>query len=55
MQNLLHTKNIQKSVPQGENRLYLLRQVSLEVPEGDFLTLMGPSGAGKSTDRKSVV
>jgi ABC-type lipoprotein export system ATPase subunit len=29
--------------------LYLLRQINLEVEEGDFLTIMGPSGAGKST------
>src|SRR5437762_12981503 len=26
-----------------------LRDVNLEVPEGDFLFLVGPSGAGKST------
>lgn len=49
MINLIQTESIEKSVPQGENRLYLLRQVTLEVPEGGFLTLMGPSGAGKST------
>jgi putative ABC transport system ATP-binding protein len=49
METLIHTKNIEKSVPQGENRLYLLRQISLEVPVGDFVTFMGPSGAGKST------
>jgi len=46
---LIQLKNIEKSVPQGENRLYLLRQVSLEIPEGDFVTFVGPSGAGKST------
>src|SRR5687767_6861697 len=49
MDALIRTNNIEKSVPQGENRLFLLRQISLEVPQGDFLTLMGPSGAGKST------
>lgn len=49
MPALIETRNIEKSVRQGENRLYLLRQVSLEVPEGDFVTFMGPSGAGKST------
>lgn len=47
--SLIQLKNIEKSVPQGENRLYLLRQVSLEIPEGDFVTFVGPSGAGKST------
>ncbi|MEX2124645.1 MAG: ABC transporter ATP-binding protein [Woeseia sp.] len=49
METLIRSKNVEKSVPQGENRLYLLRQISLEVPEGDFVTFMGPSGAGKST------
>jgi len=49
MSALIKTQNIEKSVPQGENRLYLLRQISLEIPEGDFVTFMGPSGAGKST------
>ena len=27
----------------------VLRDINLEVPEGDFLFLVGPSGAGKST------
>lgn len=49
MEPLIVSKNIEKSVPQGDNRLYLLRQISLEVPVGDFITFMGPSGAGKST------
>lgn len=46
---LIELKQIEKSVPQGESRLFLLRQISLEIPEGDFVTFMGPSGAGKST------
>jgi putative ABC transport system ATP-binding protein len=49
MQMLIRLNNVEKSVPQGDNRLYLLRQITLEVPEGDFVTFMGPSGAGKST------
>lgn len=49
MEPLIRSSNVEKSVPQGDSRLYLLRQISLDVPEGDFLTLMGPSGAGKST------
>jgi ABC-type lipoprotein export system ATPase subunit len=46
---LIRASKVEKSVPQGDSRLYLLRQISLDLPEGDFLTLMGPSGAGKST------
>lgn len=30
-------------------KTYVLRDVDLEVKEGEFVTIMGPSGAGKST------
>jgi len=30
-------------------KTYVLRNVNLEVGEGEFVTIMGPSGAGKST------
>jgi putative ABC transport system ATP-binding protein len=30
-------------------KTYVLRNVNLEVTEGEFVTVMGPSGAGKST------
>src|SRR5437660_6968479 len=35
-----------KTYPTGTEAL---RDINLEVPEGDFLFLVGPSGAGKST------
>jgi len=28
---------------------YVLRQINLDIAQGEFLTIMGPSGAGKST------
>ena len=42
-------RNIEKSYQHGVTRTYVLRRVSLEVKEGDFISIMGPSGAGKST------
>ena len=46
---LLRLRGVEKSVPQGAGRLWLLRRIDLEVGEGDFLSVMGPSGAGKTT------
>ena len=48
-QPLLSLKNVEKSVPTGPNRTWLLRRIDLDVKPGEFVTLMGPSGAGKST------
>ena len=46
---MIHLQNIEKSYPVGAGRYYVLRRVSLEIKDGEFLTIMGPSGAGKST------
>jgi ABC-type lipoprotein export system ATPase subunit len=46
---LLSLRGIEKSVPQGGGRLFLLRRIDLDVAEGDFISIMGPSGAGKTT------
>ena len=33
----------------GSNRVFLLKDINLQVEEGDFISIMGPSGSGKST------
>jgi ABC-type lipoprotein export system ATPase subunit len=46
---LARLRGVEKSVPQGGGRLFLLRRIDLDVAEGDFVSIMGPSGAGKTT------
>jgi cell division transport system ATP-binding protein len=43
---VLALRGVTKTYPNGKSAL---REVSLTVPEGDFVFLVGPSGAGKST------
>jgi putative ABC transport system ATP-binding protein len=46
---MITVRNIEKSFQHGVTKTYVLRRVSIEVKEGDFVSIMGPSGAGKST------
>jgi ABC-type lipoprotein export system ATPase subunit len=46
---MIRLHEIEKSYPAGAARTWVLRRISLEIAEGDFVTIMGPSGAGKST------
>jgi len=46
---MLKLRNITKYYSTGFVKTFVLRDIDLEVKEGDFLTIMGPSGAGKST------
>lgn len=46
---LLQLKNIYKWVNSGSRKVFLLKDIDLEVEEGEFISIMGPSGSGKST------
>lgn len=46
---MLHVRNMFKYYTNGFVKTYVLQDVSLDVDEGEFISVMGPSGAGKST------
>jgi putative ABC transport system ATP-binding protein len=46
---MIRLKDVEKSYKAGAARTWVLRRITLEIGEGDFVTIMGPSGAGKST------
>ncbi|MGD0570592.1 MAG: ABC transporter ATP-binding protein [Candidatus Sulfotelmatobacter sp.] len=46
---MIQLKNIDRSYKTGAGQTWVLRRVSLDIREGEFITVMGPSGAGKSS------
>lgn len=45
----IRLRNVGKCYQTRAGFSYVLRQINLDIAEGDFITIMGPSGAGKST------
>jgi len=46
---MIELRNLEKFYETGVGKTFVLRRISLDIKQGDFLTIMGPSGAGKST------
>jgi putative ABC transport system ATP-binding protein len=49
MTTLIEIRGLSKAYRRGKQRVEVLHQIDLNVPQGDFLALMGPSGSGKTT------
>ncbi|HEX9893097.1 MAG TPA: ABC transporter ATP-binding protein [Gemmatimonadales bacterium] len=46
---MIRLVDIERFYQHGQGRTYVLRRITGEIREGEFVTVMGPSGAGKTT------
>lgn len=49
VQPQIELRDVFKSYETGAGEIAVLKDVSLQVPQGDFVSIVGPSGSGKST------
>ena len=47
--NVVEVKNVIKSFPVGDSEVTILKGLSFDVKDGEFVSIVGPSGNGKST------
>ena len=46
---IVRVEDLRKFFTRGSEKIDVLENLTLDVPEGEFLALMGPSGSGKTT------
>ena len=49
MEHFLKLAGVNKSYAVGEESLHVLKNITLSVDRGEYMTILGPSGSGKST------
>ncbi|WP_034849926.1 ABC transporter ATP-binding protein [Clostridium hydrogeniformans] len=49
MEKIIEVKNLYKSFSVGNEEVNVLKDISLDIYKGEFVSIMGPSGCGKST------
>ena len=47
--NIIRTENVKKLYRTGDEEVWALKGITLDIQRGEFLSIMGPSGSGKST------
>lgn len=46
---MLEFKSVSKYIDENDHRTFILRDISLKIDEGEFISLVGKSGSGKSS------
>ena len=46
---LARLEGVSRTYQKGKERVEVLHNLDLEIPDGDFIAIMGPSGSGKTT------
>lgn len=49
MDSILSLQQVSRIYQMGDNKLYALNKIDLDIYRGEFLIVLGPSGSGKST------
>ena len=46
---MIHLNNLEKFYENKAGKFFVLRRITLDVEQGEFISIMGPSGSGKTT------
>src|ERR1700678_2264044 len=49
MSPVISVRDLTKTYKVGEHSVHALRSISLDIEQGEFISVIGPSGSGKST------